>query len=346
MRLKNFILVLISAVLALPAFSQDLIITELTDPNNSSTTGRYVEIYNSSDSDIDLNAGYALQRWTNANAGPQSPVNLTGIIPAGEFYVVCNDAAKFLATYGTAASQDVGTGGVADSNGDDHIALLDPNGNILDIYGTPGQDGTISAGGTSEFEDGRAERKCGTSAAAIFVPADWNMDHDSGGGDGSLNAPEGGFDPFSWTDDAGNPCAQAQDICPGADVEIAASNYQYLPATIDVEAGTAVGWVNYGGNHNVNGITNSITNAAFNNPEEFSLGSMIGNASGVCLGTITFTVPGVYNYDCSIGNHAANGMVASITVLGSVLGCTDSDACNYDPLATADDMSCDYSCIG
>ena len=27
-----------------------------------------------------------------------------------------------------------------------------------------------------------------------------------------------------------------------------------------------------------------------------------------------FNVPGVYNYDCSIGNHALNGMVGSITV--------------------------------
>ena len=346
MRLKNFILALCSSVLAFPLFSQDLLITELTDPQNSSTAGRYVEIYNSSDSDIDLSTGYSLQRWTNGNVDPQAPVFLTGSIPAEGFYVVCNDAAKFAATYGADASQDVGTGGVADSNGDDHIALLDPNGNILDIYGTPGQDGTIGSGGTSEFEDGRAERRCGTSAAAIFFPADWNMDHDSGGGDGNLNAPEGGFDPFSWTDDDGNPCVQDQDICPGADVEIASSNYEYLPVALDVEAGTVVGWVNYGGNHNVNGITNSITDAAFDNPEPFSLGSMIGNESGVCLGTVVFTVPGVYDYDCSIGNHAANGMVASITVLGSVLGCTDANACNYDPLATSDDSSCDYSCIG
>ncbi|MFT5845637.1 MAG: hypothetical protein ACI8QW_001513, partial [Saprospiraceae bacterium] len=43
-------LALFSAVLAFPLFSQDLIITELTDPDNSSTAGRYVEIYNSSDS--------------------------------------------------------------------------------------------------------------------------------------------------------------------------------------------------------------------------------------------------------------------------------------------------------
>ncbi len=37
-------LVLFSAVLAFPVFSQDLLITELTDPQNSTTAGRYVEI--------------------------------------------------------------------------------------------------------------------------------------------------------------------------------------------------------------------------------------------------------------------------------------------------------------
>ena len=44
-----------------------LIITEIADPNNSSTTGRYVEIYNSSNKSVDLST-YYLMRWTNANA--------------------------------------------------------------------------------------------------------------------------------------------------------------------------------------------------------------------------------------------------------------------------------------
>ena len=39
--------------------------------------------------------------------------------------MVCNNANKYLTTYGLTCDQDVGTGGVADSNGDDNIALLD-----------------------------------------------------------------------------------------------------------------------------------------------------------------------------------------------------------------------------
>ena len=97
-----------------------LMITEITDPQNSSTSGRYVELYNPSSSDIDLSTGYALVRWTNASTNPQSAVPLNGIISAGGFFVVCNSASKFLATYGVAASQDIGTGGPADSNGDDN----------------------------------------------------------------------------------------------------------------------------------------------------------------------------------------------------------------------------------
>ena len=50
--------------------------------------GRYLEIYNSGDSAVDL-SGYALQRWTNGNVDPQSAVSLTGeISPGGMFYII------------------------------------------------------------------------------------------------------------------------------------------------------------------------------------------------------------------------------------------------------------------
>ena len=106
----------------------------------------------------------------------------------------------------------------------------------------------------------------------------------------------------------------SQDICPGADVEVATQSFSYSPEDLVVDAGTTVGWVNFGGTHDVNGIASAINGANFNNPESFSLGTMSGNATGVCLGTFTFTVPGVYTYDCSIGSHAENGMVATLTV--------------------------------
>ena len=63
----------------------DILITEIADPQNLSDAGRYVELYNNGDSDIDLSTGWALVRWTNGNTDPQAPKYLTGTIPAGDF---------------------------------------------------------------------------------------------------------------------------------------------------------------------------------------------------------------------------------------------------------------------
>ena len=87
-----------------------------------------------------------------------------------------------------------------DSNGDDNIALR--NGTtIYDIFGVPGVDGTNTA---HEFEDGRAERKASVTApSSTWVASEWNIDNDSGGGDGAQDAPSG-YDPGSWVGFSGN----------------------------------------------------------------------------------------------------------------------------------------------
>ena len=135
--LKTIQALIITLSLIATSFA-DVIMTELTDPQNSSDAGRYVELYNNGDSDVDLSSGWALLRWTNGNADPQSPKSLDGTITAGGFYIVCNNADKFNATYGLTCDQDVGTDGPADSNGDDNIALLDASGAIVDMFGVAG----------------------------------------------------------------------------------------------------------------------------------------------------------------------------------------------------------------
>lgn len=170
-------------------------ITEIADPNNTSGA-RYVELYNSGSSDVDL-TGWQLQRYTNANASPtaSSIITLSATLGAGEFYLIAANQATFTTTYGFAADLQGGGGGPADSNGDDNIELLDDTGSTIDIFGVPGEDGT---GTDHEFEDGRAERRAEVSTGnTTWDVNEWNIDNDSGGGDGAQDAPDG-FDPGSW----------------------------------------------------------------------------------------------------------------------------------------------------
>ena len=135
----------------------------------------------------------------------------------------------------------------------------------------------------------------------------------------------------------------AQD-CDGADHTVLAGNLYFSPENLTIEVGQTVAWINEGGFHDVNGAVSAITGESFDNPEVFSLPAVSGNAEGVCMGTYTFTVPGTYNYDCSIGSHAAGGMVGTLVVEEAVVesGCNDAFACNYDAAATSD-VDCIYN---
>lgn len=127
-------------------------------------------------------------------------------------------------------------------------------------------------------------------------------------------------------------------ICPGVTVEILVGDMSFSPDAAIVNVGSTVGWANYDGYHDVNGITSSITLLPFDNPEEFYLPAVDVDSVPVCLGTHTFTIPGVYLYDCTTYGHASMGMVGSITI--HIPGCMDSLACNYDVAATEDNESC------
>jgi len=78
--------------------------------------------------------------------------------------------------------------------------------------------------------------------------------------------------------------------------------------------GDQVTWINDGGFHDVNADENTQTGESFNNPESFQ--SNTTNIAGATIYTHTFTIPGTYNYDCSVGSHAAQGMVGQIIVQG------------------------------
>ena len=92
-----------------------------------------------------------------------------------------------------------------------------------------------------------------------------------------------------------------------------AGNMYYDPSNITINVGDQVRWINNGGMHDVNGEINSITNTPFENPESFN--SISVSEVGAVIYTHTFNISGVYNYDCSVGGHAQNGMIGTITVL-------------------------------
>lgn len=135
----------------------------------------------------------------------------------------------------------------------------------------------------------------------------------------------------------------AQD-CSTADHTVLVGNYYFNPYELTIAPGETVGFVNEGGFHDINGNVSVLTGESFGNPETFSLPAVYSENDNVCMGTITLTLPGTYGYDCSIGSHAANGMVGNITVFDpTILGCTDPTACNYSADATDNDDSCVYA---
>ena len=150
------------------------------------------------------------------------------------------------------------------------------------------------------------------------------------------------YDPAAVIDDG----SCLFDACNLGGVEVSAMSFSFTNADLTVNVGDLVYWVNYGGMHDVNGDIDSQTGISFGNPEAFGLPTIAGSPDGACMGSHTFTLPGVYNYDCSVGSHAALGMVGTITV--GVGGCLDSSASNYNSAADYDDGSCEsvVACFG
>ena len=138
-----------------------LIISEIADPSDFAD-GRFIELYNTSNTMIDL-ADYELHRWTNAGTTAPSGGNITaldGDLAPGEFFILCNDLESFdggdhVRYPGVTCDLRKGSGPV-DSNGDDKIALVDiRDDSLVDMIGIVG---TSSAGTSYYWQDGHMER--------------------------------------------------------------------------------------------------------------------------------------------------------------------------------------------
>ncbi|MDT7831105.1 lamin tail domain-containing protein [Flavobacteriaceae bacterium S356] len=209
MKKNYFLTLLLTFCFSAISFGQ-VIITELADPTNNSGA-RYVELYVVGPNSVDF-TGWELIRYTNTNTTISSnTVDLTslGTLTAGSYAIIAANETTFNSVYtGVTADINAGTGGPADSNGDDKIGIRDNNSTIIDIFGVPGENSN-NANDAQNFEDGRAERVASVAApAASWNAAEWDTDNDQGFGSGAQSAP-GDYDPGTWIGASTSPTISA-----------------------------------------------------------------------------------------------------------------------------------------
>ena len=81
-----------------------------------------------------------------------------------------------------------------------------------------------------------------------------------------------------------------------------AGGMYFNPSGLNINVGDTVQFINEGGYHDV---------LVTVGPEILSLGACTGPCT---IGELVFNTPGDYDYECSIGSHASQGMVGSISV--------------------------------
>ena len=92
-----------------------------------------------------------------------------------------------------------------------------------------------------------------------------------------------------------------------ADATVYLTDFIFTPSEFTISVGQTVAFVNAEGTHNVDGTAES-------DPVSFFLEETEGNIDGVCMGTVTFDVPGVYTFTSSIGVQPQLGMTGTIIV--------------------------------
>ena len=92
-----------------------------------------------------------------------------------------------------------------------------------------------------------------------------------------------------------------------ADATVFLTDFIFTPSEFTISVGQTVAFVNAEGTHNVDGT-------AASNPVSFFLEETEGIIDGVCMGTVTFDVPGVYTFTSSIGVQPQLGMTGTIIV--------------------------------
>src|SRR4029079_7346227 len=154
-RLVLAVLVLACALAGAPgalAAPSDLFFSEYIE---GSSNNKALEIFNGTGGAIDLAAGgYNVQMFFNGSSSAGTTVNLTGIVAAGDVYVVAQSLAN-----ATILAQADQTSSASWFNGDDAVVLR-KGSTVLDVIGQIGVDpGTEWGAGLTSTADNTLRRK-------------------------------------------------------------------------------------------------------------------------------------------------------------------------------------------
>jgi hypothetical protein len=151
---------------ALWTLADELFISEYGE---GSSNNKWIEIYNPNDFAVNM-AGYKVILYSNGATTPSKTLQLTGILAAGEVYVIYNSSAvQAIIDAGDIAHE------VTYFNGNDALGLYKGT-ELLDLIGVIGEAPETNwpagvAGATSEFT---LVRKPDVGANATFTAAEWN----------------------------------------------------------------------------------------------------------------------------------------------------------------------------
>ena len=159
-RLVLAVLVLACALAGAPgalAAPSDLFFSEYIE---GSSNNKALEIFNGTGGAIDLAAGgYNVQMFFNGSSSAGTTVNLTGIVAAGDVYVVAQSLAN-----ATILAQADQTSSASWFNGDDAVVLR-KGATVLDVIGQIGVDpGTEWGAGLTSTADNTLRRKASVEA--------------------------------------------------------------------------------------------------------------------------------------------------------------------------------------
>lgn len=282
--MKKLLLLFCLSAIALISNAQ-LVITEISynPPESNADSLEYIELFNTTSADVDL-TGYIIADNTEHTIA-------AGTVPANGYAVLAINPNAMQSVLGVTAIE---IADLALSNNGEGIILRNSDGNIIDEVGYddegdwPGFDeGTDGAGASIELCDVDSDNTDGTN---------WSVAAND------LGVMVNGIAML------GTPAAANTASCEVVpDVTVQVTSNVFTPADITINVGETVRWENIEGFHNVNG-----SQATFpDNPDSFTSGA----ASSGWVYDHTFTVPGVYDYQCD--PHANFGMVGTVTVEGS-----------------------------